>query len=38
MQGVLQKSMTNLKFWYLKKYEINSNKIFVVVKIFDFIL
>ena len=34
LQGALQKSISNLKRSYLKKYEINSNKIFMVVRIF----
>ena len=34
IQGVLQKSISNLKYSYSKKYDINSNKIFKVVKVF----
>ena len=33
--GILQKSKSNLKCIYLKKYEINSNEIFPFVKILD---
>ena len=34
MPGVLRKSISNLTCSYSKKYEIHSNKIFSVVKIF----
>ena len=38
LQGVLQKSISNLNCSYSKKYETNSNKMSTVAKIFHFLL